>query len=69
MHSYCSDIAEHTVASCEYGSDFAAIAANERGNVMGTQFHPEKSGDVGLRILENFVTYASAFQDERLHVG
>lgn len=68
VHSYGSEVASHTVASCDYGFDFAAIAANEQGNVMGTQFHPEKSGELGLRVLQNFVTYARTFHDERLTV-
>jgi glutamine amidotransferase len=37
------------------------MAANEAGNVMGTQFHPEKSDETGLRVLENFVRYAEAY--------
>jgi glutamine amidotransferase len=37
------------------GVEFPAIVANEEGNVFGTQFHPEKSGETGLRILRNFV--------------
>ncbi|ELZ00387.1 imidazole glycerol phosphate synthase subunit HisH [Natrialba asiatica] len=68
VHSYGSEVASHTVASCDYGFDFAAIAANEQGNVMGTQFHPEKSGELGLRVLQNFVTYARTFHDEQLTV-
>nr|WP_248907002.1 imidazole glycerol phosphate synthase subunit HisH [Halocatena marina] len=58
VHSYCAAVSKQTVASCEYGRKFTAVAANEAGNVMGTQFHPEKSGEAGLRILQNFVTYA-----------
>lgn len=61
VHSYGSAIADHTIASCDYGFPFAAVATNERGNVMGTQFHPEKSGDTGLRLLENFVEYAKHY--------
>ncbi|WP_435358604.1 imidazole glycerol phosphate synthase subunit HisH [Haloarchaeobius sp. DFWS5] len=61
VHSYGSATSDHTVASCDYGFDFAAVAANEAGNVMGTQFHPEKSGDTGLKILENFVEYAESY--------
>lgn len=41
------------VATCAYGVDFVAAAA--RGNVMGTQFHPEKSGAAGLAVYRNYV--------------
>ena len=68
VHSYGSTVAPHTVASCDYGFEFAAVAANEAGNVMGTQFHPEKSGDLGLRILQNFVAYAREYQNGRVTV-
>ena len=44
---------EPRAALCDYGQPF--VAAIERKNLWGTQFHPEKSGDPGLRILENFV--------------
>jgi glutamine amidotransferase len=66
VHSYGSETADHTVASCDYGFDFAAVAATEAGNVMGTQFHPEKSGDTGLRILENFVAFAEEYNDAQV---
>ena len=68
VHSYGSSVVDRTIASCDYGFDFAAIAANEAGNVMGAQFHPEKSGELGLRILRNFVDYAREYQDERITV-
>lgn len=40
------------IAETEYGSTFASAVA--KGNIYGTQFHPEKSGDIGLQILKNF---------------
>jgi glutamine amidotransferase len=56
VHSYYVDSSsENTLATCNYGLDFSASVVNSRGNVMGTQFHPEKSGVVGLKILKNFV--------------
>lgn len=56
VHSYYVDTAaENTLASCEYGLEYAASVVNSKGNIMGTQFHPEKSGATGLKILKNFV--------------
>jgi len=57
VHSYYADPDDEaaTVATTDYGVEFASIVANEAGNVFGTQFHPEKSGETGLRILRNFV--------------
>jgi len=51
-HSYYVPVDEATVASCEYGRNFSA--AIERNQIFGVQFHPEKSGAVGLRVLNNF---------------
>jgi glutamine amidotransferase len=51
-HSYAAPVIGETAAVCEYGMPFSA--AVERGNVSGVQFHPEKSGDVGLKILTNW---------------
>jgi glutamine amidotransferase len=52
-HSYVAPVTGDTVAVTDHGERFAAIV--QRGYVAGVQFHPEKSGDVGLRILRNFV--------------
>jgi len=43
------------VATTDYGVEFPSVVADESGTVFGTQFHPEKSGETGLRILQNFV--------------
>jgi imidazole glycerol-phosphate synthase subunit HisH len=51
-HSYRAPVIPETVASSGYGGEFSA--AVERDNVYGVQFHPEKSSDTGLRLLENF---------------
>ena len=51
-HSYVAPVTSHTVAATEHGEVFASIV--QRGQVAGVQFHPEKSGDVGLTILRNF---------------
>ena len=57
VHSYYAEPenSDAIVATTEYGVDFASVIANEAGNVFGTQFHPEKSGETGLQILRNFV--------------
>lgn len=51
-HSYRAPLVAGTVARCDYGGPFSA--AIERDHLFGVQFHPEKSGDAGLTILENF---------------
>jgi glutamine amidotransferase len=51
-HSYRVPVIGSTVAETEYGGAFSAVV--EQGNWFGVQFHPEKSGAVGLTILENF---------------
>ncbi|MFC7155867.1 imidazole glycerol phosphate synthase subunit HisH [Halomarina halobia] len=57
VHSYYAvpEDERAVVATTDYGVTFPSIVANEAGNVFGTQFHPEKSGETGLRILRNFV--------------
>lgn len=53
VHSYAgADCTEHTIATAEYGRPLTAAVA--RDNVYGVQFHPEKSGQVGLNILKAF---------------
>jgi glutamine amidotransferase len=53
-HSYAAPASpEHTVAACDHGFPFAAVV--EQRNLMGVQFHPEKSGEAGAALLSNFV--------------
>ena len=53
VHSYyATDCKDSVIATAEYGAEVTAAVANK--NVLGCQFHPEKSGDVGLKILKAF---------------
>ncbi len=52
INSYAAE-KENAFATSFYGMEFAAVVGKE--NVFGTQFHPEKSGEIGLKILKNFV--------------
>jgi glutamine amidotransferase len=54
VHSYAIDMLSTTVASSDYGRDFSAIIRD--ANFMGTQFHPERSGENGARLLANFLS-------------
>lgn len=58
VHSYAPDASDDVVATCDYGG--SVVAAVARRNVWATQFHPEKSGASGLRILRNFVDRCAA---------
>lgn len=54
VHSYYASLGPETIATCDYGTSFSA--ALHRDNFYATQFHPEKSGKPGQRILENFIS-------------
>lgn len=53
VHSYAMPTGDYTAARCTYGETFTAAAA--RDNFMGVQFHPERSGRAGARLLANFL--------------
>jgi glutamine amidotransferase len=53
VHGFYAPSNDHTLASCKYIRDFAAVVAKD--NFMGVQFHPEKSGQVGSLLLQNFL--------------
>ncbi len=55
-HSYVAPVTDDTVAVTDHGETFAAVV--QHGQVVGVQFHPEKSGQIGLQILRNFVELA-----------
>jgi glutamine amidotransferase len=53
VHSYYAELGEHTIAKADYGIEYSASL--QKNNFYATQFHPEKSGEAGQRILENFI--------------
>ena len=53
VHSYAVPVTDFTTGRCEYGREFSAVV--EHGNFVATQFHPERSGRHGARVLANFL--------------
>lgn len=53
VHSFAAPISEYTLASCKYGTEFSAIIGKD--NFIGCQFHPERSSDLGSKIIQNFL--------------
>lgn len=60
VHSFAVPVGDATLASCSYGVGFTALAG--RGNFMGAQFHPERSGPIGATILQNFINLPADFK-------
>ena len=54
LHAYRADLGADTIATCDYDGPFSAIM--RKNNFLATQFHPEKSGKAGARLLRSFVT-------------
>lgn len=57
VHSYYAPVNDYTLASCHYINEFASVVG--RDNVVGVQFHPEKSGEAGALLLRNFLGIVS----------
>ena len=55
VHSFIASKTETSVTTTQYGEEFVSSLATE--NIFATQFHPEKSGDIGLKFLENFINW------------
>lgn len=53
-HSYCAEITDEQARAAYTDYGFDLVAAVQKGNIYGVQFHPEKSGNHGLRVLRNF---------------
>jgi len=54
VHGYAAPVSEHTLATTVHGAAFASVV--RRGRCWGAQFHPERSSDVGARLLRNFLS-------------
>ncbi len=57
VHSYYAPVNAYTLATCSYLGEFAAVAG--RDNIVGVQFHPEKSSEAGSLLLQNFIEWVN----------
>ncbi|MCX7606987.1 MAG: imidazole glycerol phosphate synthase subunit HisH [Bacteroidia bacterium] len=60
VHGYRADVMDCTIAEAVYGERFSAAVRRE--NFWGVQFHPEKSGEVGFKVLQNFLSICKSYQ-------
>ena len=58
VHGYAAPVTDDCIASCTHGEPFAACV--QRGRIAGMQFHPERSADVGAKLLANFLAWNPA---------
>ena len=58
VHSYAAAVTDACIAGCTHGAAFAAVV--QQGKVAGMQFHPERSGAAGARLLSNFLQWSGA---------
>lgn len=58
VHGYSAPVNGHTLATCTHGDTFAAVVRH--GNRFGAQFHPERSADLGARVIANFLSLDAA---------
>lgn len=67
VHSYYADCPDEIVCGVsDYGMQVPGFVA--KGNVFGAQFHPEKSGEIGMQILKNFQGVVEAWKSSRLSI-
>jgi glutamine amidotransferase len=57
VHSFAAPVSDYTIAQCDYGQSFSAAIAKD--NFIGCQFHPERSGKLGSKIINNFLSTPS----------
>jgi len=57
VHSFAAPLSEYTIANCQYGNEFSAAIAKD--NFIGCQFHPERSSELGSKIIKNFLELSS----------
>jgi len=67
VHSYRAPCNSYTIARCNYTKDFAAAVRKE--NFWGVQFHPEKSGEAGAKLLENFLAIVNTESYDKLKIA
>lgn len=63
VHSFYAPVNEYTLATCNYINDFAAVVGKD--NILGVQFHPEKSSNAGTLLLQNFISLVERAREQK----